>query len=132
MSTLPDRGDGRTTISIQPPSFDPRYKTAGVRQIEVVPSPEAVIAPDAGLRRSVSPDQIKRMPQALAGRQAQLCIRMRGESLFPTYAMINNPSLRGGAVKFEGRERREVRMRPLSERLGRGNTMTQFPFIRRG
>ena len=47
--------------------------------------------------------------------------------------MINNPDLRGGPVKFEGRERREDEyVRPISERLGRGDTMQRFPLIRRG
>ena len=136
MSMLPDRGDGQTTISMRPPTFDPRYKTAGVRQIEVVPSPEAVIPPDAGpVRMSVPPDpQTQYAPQALAGRQATVVYpRMRGESLNPTGAMINNPDLRGGPVKFEGRERREDEyVRPISERLGRGDTMQRFPLIRRG
>ena len=39
MSMLPDRGDGRTTISIQPPAYDPRYKTAGA-QVEKYPVSE--------------------------------------------------------------------------------------------
>ena len=136
MSMLPDRGDGRTTISIQPPAYNPRYKTGDVRQIEVVPSPEAVIPVDAGpVRMSVPRDpQRQYAPQVAAGKQAVVTYpHMRGESLFPTYAMINNPDLRGGPVKFEGRERREDEyVRPLSERLGRGDTMKQFPIIRRG
>ena len=165
MSMLPDRGDGRTTISIQPPAYDPRYKTAGAR-VEKYPAPEAPtrtvyrdqstgatfvpveppkafelkgpapIAPDAGpVRMSVPPDpQTQYAPQALAGRQATVVYpRMRGESLNPTGAMINNPDLRGGPVKFEGRERREDEyVRPISERLGRGDTMQRFPLIRRG
>ena len=39
MSMLPDRGDGRTTRSILPPAYDPRYKTAGAR-VEKYPVPE--------------------------------------------------------------------------------------------
>lgn len=136
MSMLPDRGDGRTTISMRPPTFDPRYKTAGIRQIEVVPSPEAVIPPDAGpVRMSVPADPNQTYaPQALAGKQATVMYpHMRGESLFKTPTLINNPDLRGGPVKFEGRERREDEyVRPISERLGRGDTMERFPLIRRG
>ena len=165
MSILPDRGDGRTTISIQPPAYDPRYKTAGAR-VEKYPVPEtptrtvyrdpntgatfapldppkpfelkgpAPIAPDAGpVRLSVGQDpQGNYAPQALAGRIPQRSYpRMRGNSLFPTGTLINDPEKRGGPVKFEGRERRENEyVRPISERLGRGNTMERFPIIRRG
>ena len=104
-------------------------------QVPEVKGP-APIAPDAGpVRMSVPPDpQTRYAPQALAGRQATVVYpRMRGESLNPTGAMINNPDLRGGPVKFEGRERREDEyVRPISERLGRGDTMQRFPLIRRG
>ena len=59
--------------------------------------------------------------------------RMRGNALFPTGTLINDPEKRGGPVKFEGRERRENEyVRPISERLGRGDTMQRFPLIRRG
>ena len=96
----------------------------------------APIAPDAGpVRLSVPADPNQTYaPQVLAGRQAQVTYpRMRGQSLFPTGTLINDPNTRGGPVKFEGRERREDEyVRPISERLTRGNTMTQFPLIRRG
>ena len=136
MSMLPDRGDGRTTISIQPPAYDPRYKTADIRQVEVVSTPKAVMPVDAGpVRKSYPADPNQTYaPQALAGRQASVVYpRMRGESLFPTGTLINDPNTRGGPVKFEGRERREDEyVRPISERLSRGDTMQRFPIIRRG
>ena len=91
---------------------------------------------DAGSVRKSYPADPNRQyaPQVVAGTQPKITYpHMRGESLFPTYAMINNPDFRGGAVKFKGRERREDEyVRPLSERLGRGDTMKQFPIIRRG
>ena len=94
------------------------------------------ITPDAGpVRKSYPADPNQSYaPQVLAGRQASLTYpRMRGESLFPTGALINDPNTRGGPVKFEGRERREDEyVRPISERLGRGDTMQRFPIIRRG
>ena len=101
-----------------------------------VPTPEAVIPVDAGpVRKSYPADPNQTYaPQALAGRQASVVYpRMRGESLFPTGTLINDPNTRGGPVKFEGRERREDEyVRPISERLGRGDTMQRFPIIRRG
>ena len=136
MSMLPDRGDSRTTISIQPPAYDPRYKTSDVRQIEVVSSPEAVLPVDAGSVRKSYPADPNRQyaPQVAAGKQAVVTYpHMRGQSLFPTGTLINDPSLRGGPVKFQGRERREDEYtRPISERLTRGDTMTRFPLTRRG
>ena len=117
---------GRVNASL---SSKPRF-------VPSVPTPKAVMPVDAGpVRMSVPPDpQTQYAPQALAGRQATVVYpRMRGESLNPTGAMINNPDLRGGPVKFEGRERREDEyVRPISERLGRGDTMQRFPLIRRG
>ena len=73
-------------------------------------------------------------PQVRAGKQAVVTYpHMRGQSLFPTGTLMNDPNTRGGPVKFEGRERREDEyVRPLSERLGRGDTMKRFPIIRRG
>ena len=73
-------------------------------------------------------------PQVLAGSQASVTYpHMRGNSLFSTGTLMNDPNLRGGPVKFEGRERREDEyVRPVSERLGRGDTMQRFPIIRRG
>ena len=101
-----------------------------------VPTPEAVMAPDAGPVRLSVPADPKReyAPQALAGRQASVTYpHMRGDSLFSTGTLMNDPNLRGGPVKFEGRERREDEyVRPISERLGRGDTMQRFPLIRRG
>ena len=136
MSMLPDRGDSRTTVSIQPPAYDPRYKTSDVRQIEVVSSPEAVLPVDAGSVRKSYPADPNRQyaPQVAAGKQAVVTYpHMRGQSLFPTGTLINDPSLRGGPVKFQGRERREDEYtRPISERLTRGDTMTRFPLTRRG
>lgn len=136
MSMLPDRGDSRTTISIQPPAYNPRYKTSDVRQIEVVSSPEAVLPVDAGSVRKSYPADPNRQyaPQVAAGKQAVVTYpHMRGQSLFPTGTLINDPSLRGGPVKFQGRERREDEYtRPISERLTRGDTMTRFPLTRRG
>ena len=165
MSMLPDRGDGRTTRSIQPPAYDPRYKTAGAR-VEKYPAPEAPtrtvyrdpntgatfvpveepkafelrgpapIAADAGpVRLSVPADPNRQYaPQVAAGKQAVVTYpHMRGESLFSTGTLMNDPNLRGGPVKFEGRERGENEyVRPISERLGRGDTMQRFPIIRRG
>ena len=185
MSMLPDRGDGRTTRSIQPPAYDPRYKTAGAR-VEKYPVPEtptrtvyrdpntgatfvpveepkafelrgpAPIAADAGpVRLSIPADPARQevykpasfegsgqdviynrmyAPQVRAGKQAVVTYpHMRGQSLFPTGTLMNDPNTRGGPVKFEGRERREDEyVRPLSERLGRGDTMKRFPIIRRG
>ena len=136
MSMLPDRGDGQTTISKRPPAYNPRMKLPDFRPIEVVSTPKAVMPVDAGpVRKSYPADPNQTYaPQALAGRQASVVYpRMRGEALFPEYAIINNPDLRGGPVKFEGRERREDEyVRPISERLGRGDTMQRFPIIRRG
>ena len=136
MSMLPDRGDSRTTVSIQPPAYNPRYKTSDVRQIEVVSSPEAVLPVDAGSVRKSYPADPNRQyaPQVAAGKQAVVTYpHMRGQSLFPTGTLINDPSLRGGPVKFQGRERREDEYtRPISERLTRGDTMTRFPLTRRG
>ena len=104
-------------------------------QVREVKGPKP-IASDAGLvRMSVSPDpQGQYAPQALAGKNPPRTYpRMRGESLFPTGTLINDPNTRGGPVKFEGRERREDEyVRPISERLGRGDTMKRFPIIRRG
>ena len=94
------------------------------------------IAPDAGpVRKSYLADPNRTYaPQALAGSQASVTYpHMRGEALFPTGTLMNDPNLRGGPVKFEGRERREDEyVRPISERLGRGDTMQRFPLIRRG
>ena len=104
-------------------------------QVPEVKGP-APITSDAGpVRMSVPADPNQTYaPQVLAGRQASLVYpRMRGESLFPTGTLINDPNTRGGPVKFEGRERREDEyVRPISERLGRGDTMQRFPIIRRG
>ena len=117
---------GRVTSSL---SSKPKF-------VASIPTPKAVIAPDAGpVRMSVPADPQKDYaPQVLAGRQASVVYpRMRGESLFPTGTLMNDPNTRGGPVKFEGRERREDEyVRPLSERLGRGDTMKRFPIIRRG
>ena len=136
MSMLPDRGDGRTTRSIQPPAYDPRMKRPDFRLTEVVATPKAVISVDAGpVRKSYPADPNRQYaPQAAAGNQAVVTYpHMRGQSLFPTGTLINDPDLRGGPVKFQGRERREDEYtRPISERLTRGDTMTRFPLTRRG
>ena len=101
-----------------------------------VPTPKAVMPPDAGpVRMSFPPDPEREYaPQVLAGRSARVAYpNMRGDSLFSTGTLMNDPNLRGGPVKFEGRERREDEyVRPISERLGRGDTMQRFPIIRRG
>ena len=97
MSMLPDRGDSRTTISIQPPAYDPRYKTSDVRQIEVVSSPEAVLPVDAGSVRKSYPADPNRQyaPQVAAGKQAVVTYpHMRGQSLFPTCLLYTSPSPR--------------------------------------
>lgn len=156
MSMLPDRGDGRTTRSIQPPAYDPRMKRPNFRLTEVVATPKAVIPVDAGpVRLSIPADPARQeaykpasfegsgqdviyqrmyAPQVAAGNQAVVTYpHMRGQSLFPTGTLINDPDLRGGPVKFQGRERREDEYtRPISERLTRGDTMTRFPLTRRG
>ena len=118
-----DQATGATFVPVNPP-----------KPLEVKgPAP---IASDAGpVRMSVPADPNQTYaPQVLAGRQASVVYpRMRGESLFPTGTLINDPNTRGGPVKFEGRERREDEyVRPISERLGRGDTMQRFPIIRRG
>jgi hypothetical protein len=118
-----DQATGATFVPVNPP-----------KPLEVKgPAP---ITSDAGpVRMSVPADPNQTYaPQALAGRQASVVYpRMRGESLFPTGTLINDPNTRGGPVKFEGRERREDEyVRPISERLGRGDTMQRFPIIRRG
>ena len=101
-----------------------------------VPTPKAVMPVDAGpVRKSYPADPNQTYaPEALAGRQASVVYpHMRGKSLFSTGTLMNDPDLRGGPVKFEGREYREDEyVRPIAERLGRGDTMTRFPIIRRG
>ena len=118
-----DRNTGATFVPVEEPKA---FELKG-------PAP---IAPDAGpVRLSVPADPNRAYaPQVLAGRQASVVYpRMRGESLFSTGTLMNDPNTRGGPVKFEGRERREDEyVRPISERLGRGDTMQRFPIIRRG
>ena len=101
-----------------------------------VPTPKSVMPVDAGpVRKSYPADPNQTYaPQVLAGSQASVTYpHMRGNSLFSTGTLMNDPNLRGGPVKFEGRERREDEyVRPINQRLGRGNTMQQFPIIRRG
>ena len=104
-------------------------------QVPKVTGPKPISSDAGPVRKSYPADPNQTYaPQVLAGRQASVVYpRMRGESLFPTGTLINDPNTRGGPVKFEGRERREDEyVRPISERLGRGDTMQRFPIIRRG
>ena len=163
MSILPDRGDGRTTISIQPPAYDPRYKTGGSRGTGESPSlstrtvyrdpgtgatfvpvvqpaafelsgPAPVQGPGDPVRLSVGQDpQGNYAPQVLAGKvPLRSYPRMRGEALYSTGRLISDPDTRA-KVKFPGRNTPpDEYVRPISERLGRGDTMQRFPIIRRG
>ena len=109
--------------------------TSRSRFIAAVPTPPSVMPP-----LTVSPGLSKigsqtRSPSGQLTQYGQNISypRMRGDALFPTGTLINDPEKRGGPVKFKGRERRENEyVRPISERLGRGDTMQRFPIIRRG
>ena len=104
-------------------------------QVPEIREPEP-ISPDASpVRKSYPADPNQTYaPQVLAGRQASVVYpHMRGKSLFSTGTLMNNPDMRGGPVKFEGREGgKDEYVRPINERLGRGDTMQRFPIIRRG